>query len=128
MSIKYEARGWIKFAEEDSYEDGCDPDTMQSQVGRDIFSADTIEGVLQKIADFTECSRANLDIQPMGSDELGRVEAGVMETAESFTPSDWEREAWKRGEIKLWACVYSFKIERVERTEINLLDSLKSEV
>ena len=122
MSIKYETKGWIKFYEADNYEDGCDPNTMAQTVGRDSFSADTIEGVLKQIVNFTGCSRANLDIQPMGCDELGRVEAWVMENGEGDTPCEREYEDWKRGEIKLWACVYSFKVERVERAEVNLLE------
>ena len=112
----YETNGWYKFAEQDDWEHGCDPDTAFSYAGDEVFKAETVEDLLKQIRDFVGVGEAyELDIEPCETD--GRVDIQILENKDAYAATDSEIEAWKRGEIKLWSAIYSFEIQEVERIQ-----------
>ena len=60
-------------------------------------------------------------------EEDGRVDVQVLETADSYTVDAWQVEKWKRGELALWAATYTFMVEEVARTPVQLTKALKFE-
>lgn len=123
----YECNGWFKFAEEDNFEHGCDPDTAFSFAGDEIFKGETIEDLLKKVRDFVGVGEAHeLELDSCETD--GRVDIQVLETKDAYEATTSEIEAWKRGEIKLWAACYSFEIYEVERRTVNLREYVGLEV
>jgi hypothetical protein len=115
----YECNGWFKFAEQDSYEHGCDPDTAFSFANDDVFKGQTIEEVLKQIKNFLGVDD-NYEVDLDACGEEGRVDISVMESEQGYPATEQDIEKWKRGELALWSSTYSFEIQEVERTPVNL--------
>lgn len=118
---KYEINGWFKFAEQDDWEHGCDPETGYSVGGDDHWSAETVEGLLRSLRHFVGVPH-DYEILLDACEEDGRVDIQVLETADGYTASDRDIEKWKQGEIALWSATYSFIIERVTREPVRLTE------
>lgn len=118
---KYEINGWYKFAEQDDWEHGCDPDKYVSFTGNEQWSAETIERLLEIIKDFVDVPSGH-EIELDACEEDGRVDIQVLETADGYTASDRDIEKWKQGEMALWSATYTFIIERVTREPVRLTE------
>lgn len=123
----YECNGWYKFAEQDDWEHGCDPDTAFSYAGDEIFKGETVEDLLKKVRDFVGVPH-NYEVDLDACEEPGRVDIQILENKDAYVATPSEIEAWKRGEIKLWAATYSFEIQEVERRSVNLREYVGLEV
>jgi hypothetical protein len=110
--VKYIIQGLHKFAEQDSWEHGCLPDTATDSYIDASFSGDTKNEVLQKVADFLCCSMA--DIERDACDEIGRVDFAVTETDEGYQLGVSDMAAWVKGELRAWYCVYSGHLQQVK--------------
>lgn len=111
----YEINGWIKFAEKDDWEEGCDPDTRFSFSGDDRFSADTIDDLLKEVRDFLGVpDDYAFDLDPIDEGE-GRADISFLENAGGCHASERDIEQWKKGECDLWAACYTFHVEEVTR-------------
>lgn len=126
----YEVNGWFKFAEQDSYDEGCLPETGFTFSGDERWSAETIPELLKKLRDFVGIDD-DYEILLDSCEEDGRIDIQVMENADGYTVTSagWF-EKFKRGELALWYATYTFMVEKVERSAVNLhgfLDSLKTE-
>ena len=117
----YEVNGWFKFAEQDDWEHGCDPDTAFSYSGDEVFKGETVEALLKQVRSFVGIPD-DYEIEMDAADTDGRVDISVLETKDAYVATPSEIEAWKRGEIKLWAACYSFEIQEVERKPVRLRD------
>lgn len=115
----YETNGWYKFAEQDDWEHGCDPDTAFSYAGDEVFKAETVEDLLKQIRSFVGVSD-DYEMLMDSCETDGRVDIQVLETKDAYVATESEIEAWKRGEIKLWSAIYSFEIYEVERKAVRL--------
>jgi len=115
----YETNGWFKFAEQDDWEHGCDPDTAFSYAGDEVFKAETVEDLLKQIRSFVGVSD-DYEMLMDSCETDGRVDVQVLETKDAYVATESEIEAWKRGEIKLWSAIYSFEIYEVERKAVRL--------
>ena len=118
---KYEVNGWFKFAEQDHWEEGCDPDTGFSFSGDDRYRSATIEDLLKQIRDFVGVP-SDYEIELDSCDEDGRVDIQVLETADGYTADDRDIEKWKKGDLALWYATYSFMVERVTREPVRLTE------
>ena len=118
---KYEINGWFKFAEQDHWEEGCDPETGFSYQGDDRYRSATIEDLLKQIRDFVGVPD-DYEIELDSCDEDGRVDIQVLETADGYTAEDWQIDEWKLNERPLWSATYSFMIERVTREPVRLTE------
>jgi len=110
----YESNGCIKFAEVDQWGDGC----IDSPLNYSIFvnyqvKGETLKDIKQAIADFTSCGIEGMDIN--SCDEIGRIDAQVMENTEGYPASEHELALWKEGNCTLFAVTYSFQFEEVTR-------------
>lgn len=118
MEKYYQASGWVKFYEEDIYAEGCLPHTGGLIDGREIFKASTIEQLLNELLAFTGGDREGMELD--ACDDIGRVDISLMENADGCKAQKWEIESWKDGDIQLWDCIYSFKVEEINSTTVKL--------
>ncbi len=116
MNTKYQIKGFLKYTELDNFENGCDPDISTSQYIDLSFVGNTAEEVIQQAAKFFGIE--NNGIERNACDEDGRVDFSRTETEDTDEPSKAEYEAFKRGEIDLYYCVYSGQVEKVETIRI----------
>lgn len=122
MSTYYQANGWVKFYEEDVYQEGCLPHTGGMIDGKELFRAETIDGLLNELLAFTGANYE--DIQLNSCDEVGRVDICVMENADGAGATRSEIEAWKQAAIQLWDCIYTFQVEKIQAEAVNLEEAL----
>ena len=115
--MKYETKGALKFAEKDIFEEGCISEGAYTSFVDYPMQADNLEQILGSIADFVGCDVASIDVN--SCDEPGRIDAGVMESAEGYAATPGQLERWKTGHCELWYCVYSFYFDEVTRKTAN---------
>ena len=118
MKTYYQASGWVKFYEEDIYEEGCIPHTGGLIDGREIFKADTLDGLINDLLSFTDGDREGLELD--ACEDVGRVDISIMENADGCRATKREIESWKQADIQLWDCIYSFRIEQINATPVKL--------
>jgi hypothetical protein len=119
---RYEANGWLKFTEEDEFDNGCKPGSGSATEGRDVFTDETIPGLLAKLQAFAG-SDSPEDVLLDSCDETGRVDVQVMEREDGFTAGPADVDAWKAGRRRLWLARYSFRVEAVERAPVRLTEA-----
>ena len=107
----FQAKGLLKFAEEDVWDDGCQPETATNYNVDMTFTAKTAREVIDEIADYLGCTSE--DYEKNACDEPGRVDFAVTEDAEGskLSPAKWE--LFKKGKIKAWYVVYTAYIEKL---------------
>lgn len=108
-----EVNGWMKHAEEDNYENGCEINGA-AFYGNDQFVAETESELIQKLMDFV-CVDSKDAVSINSCGDAGRIDICRMENAGGFEPSDRENEAFKTGDCRLWYCTYTFQAEKVSR-------------
>lgn len=105
--------GWLKMYEQDEYENGCVPNTGgMAEVDLPVQASDE-EGLLQAIRDTFGVDADAIMVDPCGEDDRTRIDVQVTECDDSTQPSASELEAWKRGEMRLWAATYSGHVTQV---------------
>lgn len=123
MTTKFIAKGWIKFSEEDSWENGCLPETAISFSGDEYFEADNLEKLIDRRGEFIgQEDRCNYLLD--SCDEAGRLDIQQYETAEGLPATEKEIDDWKAGKKKLWLAVYSFYIEKHAIEHVSLMASV----
>jgi hypothetical protein len=116
MKTYYQIKGFLKFAEEDNWKEGCDPDTTTSFFVDVHFTGKSAEEVIEKAADFLGAQPDGIERNVCG--ELGRVDFATEECEDGTKPSKSELAAWKKGKQKIWYCVYSANVEKVTRAKV----------
>lgn len=119
MKTTFEANGWIKFGEEDIYEDGCQPNTSFSNSGNDRFTGNTIQELIDKCQEFAG-STSQDSLMMDSCEEIGRLDIGVMENKNGYPASEAELKDWEKAKTKLYYCVYTFNIQIVTREDVSL--------
>lgn len=119
MITLYETRGWIKYAEEDVYANGCQPETGSAASGSDGFAAETVDVLIQKLQEFVG-STSDVDVLRDSCDEPGRVDVQVYETDDASPATPEQIKRWKRGEVRLWLATYTFHVQRVTRETVSV--------
>jgi len=109
-----EAKGWIKFSEEDIFSDGC-VGKCQLYTGDLNFSAETEEEFINTLTSFVGADKSSVELN--ACDEPGRIDISLLENADGFAASKRQIESWKLGHERLWYCTYSFKTCHVERSK-----------
>lgn len=118
--MSYEVTGFIKFAEEDSFENGCLPETSRCMVDKSMrFVGATKEDLIAALMEFVGCKDKG-SVLLDACDEIGRVDIQVMETDEGHTAGDRDIEYWRANMQRLWLCDYSFRVEQVERVTVSM--------
>lgn len=117
----YEANGWLKIAEKDNYNDGCNTDSSIHNEGGDRFCAGTLKDLISQLMQFAGTDDyESVLLDSCGED--GRVDIQIMENDEGMTPSKSEMEQFKVGKRDLWLSGYIFHVEVVDRKTIPLSD------
>ena len=96
-----------KFATEDNWNDGENPDTTQ-QI--DVEA----KGFYNSIDELAEALDLPTDKENWMAFDDGRIICSTTENEDGFEPSDSEMEAFKKGHINLYACEYNFFILFIE--------------
>lgn len=112
MKTYYQMNGLLKFTEEDSYENGCNPDTVQIFEVDKKFEADTPQELIKDVAEWLAVD--NDGIEKNACDEAGRVDFSLMEDGESNKSTKTQISAWKKNKQKLWSVTYTGYVEKVE--------------
>jgi len=125
MKTQFEVRGWIKFAEEDIFSEGCLPNTAIHDSGNDFFKADSSPEIVEKLKQFANGDNDSVMID--SCEEPGRIDISVMEDANGDKASEKELSLWKEGKKRLWNAIYSFQVEKVRREEFAFNTPSKAE-
>ena len=91
--------------EEDTPSDGCIPGYGSQSVYPNRITSTTKQGLLKKLADHYGTTPDRLVINPSG-DNPSQVSYSTLETGSGATASDSDIEAWKAGNMRLWAADY----------------------
>lgn len=114
-----EVNGWLKLAEEDNWENGCDGSATQFS-GSDRFTAETLPELLDRLKGFSGGEDSGVLLNSCG--EEGRIDIQVYENAEGIPASQSEMDRFKKGECRVWLATYSFYVEEVSRQSVRLED------
>jgi len=118
MKLSYEVDGWMKDAEVDMFEEGCQPGTGACVCGSERFAADTVAGLIDKLVEFCDVEKSAVSLD--ACDDPGRVDIQALETAEGVTAGPMDIQRWKQGTAKLWLASYMFTIQKVTREDVDL--------
>ena len=120
---KYEINKVWKFAEEDSFEDGCKPDTaLQHEVALGRITGDTQEDVLRNLCVALDVVYDINKFQINACDDPGRVDLSVLEDSDAMEVNIEHKiyAMFKEGNAQLWCATYTVYVERVIRETIEL--------
>jgi len=118
---QYEINGVHQFTEEDTYNEGCQPNSGNSGFLSHIkIKADTVEELIKKL--FSElCFKYDKDAMELDAcDEDGRIDISVMEDENGSEATASELKAWKEGNKRLWSGIYTAHVELVERQTVSV--------
>lgn len=101
----YKIINFLKFAEEDHYNEGCDPDTGMTFDMITDFEGKTIDEVLHKVRSFFGVSDKSISLNACGED--GRIDIQIMENKAGEQPTKYEIDQWEKGDKRMWSCTYS---------------------
>ena len=118
---KLEVTNLFKMAEEDIFGEGCQPNTAQDSTINIHFVANNLQELINQICvsiglygDDPETYNLN------AGGEDGRIDFQVQEKFNGVLPHAGEIEKWKKGEFRLWQCIYTAQVEYVTRRTLKL--------
>lgn len=98
----------LKFAEEDTYKEGCDPNSANStHLDLDIKGY-TQEELINSIKSYFGVEREAIELN--ACEDKGRIDVQLMETEDGSSPNNVDMESWREGSLRLWAVNYSLYI------------------
>lgn len=112
-----EVNGCLKMIEVDNYDEGCLLEGGLSVWIDETWKAQTPEQLISDLAKFCGIDAKDVadSIELNACDEAGRINIARTENIKGNKPSAQEMKAFKQGKIKLFYCVYSFKVQEVTR-------------
>ena len=121
IKTTYETDCFIKFAEIDLYNEGCQPDTGYQTGGDITLLGATVDELIENILNFTGAD----DYELNACDVDGRIDIQVMENPHGTPATMSELDGWKREEYTLYLANYSFYIKKVTRKTVKLKTKLQ---
>ena len=109
---RYRVKYAMKHAEQDSYAEGCLPNTVNSSTIEWNFDKSNIESLIEACIDLTGADAK--DVMLNACEEIGRIDIQVYEDENGsrvYESEEHKWNAWKEGKRKLWLCTYSFYVE-----------------
>lgn len=101
--IMYIVNKLFKLSEEDSYRDGCLPESASNSIIDITFTNNTLTGLLEELKSFTGCD----DILLNSCDEVGRVDLQGYETLKGDKATDNDYTLWKTADKRLLHVTYT---------------------
>lgn len=111
----YQLNIHTKHTEEDSYQEGANPNTSAAWALNDTFTADTLD---ELIGDVMSAYQVDRDSLITYEDEPGRLDIQRMENADGYEPSALELESWRKGNCKLWIADFSGEVTKLESVDL----------
>lgn len=107
----YQINGLFKMVEEDSWKDGCDPNSARNFEIDVNFKAGSVDAVIKQVQDFLGIGDDATERNACG--EKGRIDFQLMECDDCTQPTKEEIASWKRGKTRLWVANYTAQLEKV---------------
>ena len=107
-----------KNASEDDFEKGVSSKSTTTFSKNNLGTFTTLKAMFRELSNFG-FPEAQKDY---GVIDDGRITAVGQENAEGHEASSQEKEAWKKGETKLWVVDYDVYIERITVEELSVDD------
>lgn len=108
----------LKYVEEDSYKEGCNPDTAETHMVEVELVKPTLAELIEEVKSYWGVT--DDDIMLDSCEEPGRLDIQIMENEMGTTASNAEIEQWKTGKLRLWSACYTYHIQMVTKTTIPL--------
>lgn len=108
---KYQIAGIHKFAEIDSYEDGCQLEGGQDSFIDVLFLGNSIDEVIAKAQEFIGVNDDGTERN--ACEEQGRIDFCRTEKDNGEELTDREVDLWHEGKLRAWYCVYTGIVEEV---------------
>ncbi len=118
----YQIDGFLKMSEQDIYNDGCQPDTSNTYWIDHLIQNCSLDGLIDGIKSFTDAENDDLSLN--SCDEIGRIDAQVMETSGGIKANDRDFDLWKQGKIDLYLVTYSCQVKLINETDVDLLKGI----
>ena len=117
------AKGLSTHIEQDVWEQGCLPETAKLYQYNEDFSGNSLEELFDNLALHFKIDKQNISINDC---EKSIINVSVYEKARGIATKN-DIEKWKKGDIKLWLCDYTFAIEKREDVDFSTMsrDDLK---
>lgn len=113
----FKCRQIVKLAQQDTYENGCEGQYMESVFQYEI-KGETLDSIKKQIADFVGCDEQGIEVNPC-DDDASRIDASRMENADGYEPTAAQYEVWKQGEEILYYVTYSFYFDETKPASFN---------
>lgn len=114
----YQINGFLKMAEKDNFEEGCDPTTSQHSMVEIVLKSETTDGLIDEVKSFFGIDDDS--IQKNACDEDGRIDIVTLENGEGYNAFESQIEKWKQGNLDLWSVIYTGQVLQVESTVVKL--------
>lgn len=118
MNTTYEARGWMKQAEEDNFDQG-EIGNGSECAGNDVFEGKSLDELLSKLKDFA-CEDDADCIELDACETPGRIDIHTVQNKHGFPASNHEKEQFQRNEINLWSVTFTFHVAKTTREVVEL--------
>lgn len=123
----YQITHFLKLAEKDDFNFGCDPKTVQSTIIELQFDSNCLADLISNAAKFLGVTDKK-NILLNACEDAGRIDFSVMETSEGGAATESDFEQWKNGQIELWAVTYTAHVKIVSdcgEIEPDILEQVK---
>lgn len=116
----YKIDGLLKFSEEDSFEEGCLPDTSQMSEVDILWTGSTPQDVINQVMEFLGVNKDSVELN--ACEDIGRVDFAIIENADGYSLYDFpiQVEKWKAGKQKAYYCVYTGQVVEYTESPVNL--------
>ena len=126
MKTYYQITGFNKFAEQDIYNDGCQPDTAQSFFVDHLIQQTSLDDLIKKAMNFLGIDDAK-NVMLNSCEEQGRIDLQVYETDDGYPANDVDKANWKAGNKRLWLVCYSAQVSIIQENDCPDLKALVSD-
>lgn len=109
--VNYACTYVVKSAEEDNFEKGCIGKATTILAQSCDVTAPTLKELIEKLSNEFFVDMSYLFI-PDRDQPVEFISYNQLETADGDTPDEQQRDMWKKGELKLFLCDYTFQVER----------------
>lgn len=109
--------GFFVMSEEDSFENGCNPDSSRISEDNTHFTATNEQDLIDQIKDYLQVEDNAIILN--SCEEKGRIDIQRLEDSAGNNATKNQISRWKLGKLKLYAVMYSARVEEVVEFEFS---------